>query len=114
MKFQKGKSGNPAGRPKGTKDFRNVLTTALIRENQGKIKQVIDRLFEFALEEKDGFFGGDKLLQYPWLGKLLLEYFLVKPNSNSTSTDIDESYTITAEVEPDNTSERQPIRIMGK
>jgi len=89
MKFQKGQSGNPAGRPKGTKDFRNILTEALIRENQGKIKQVIDRLFEVALEEKDGFFGGEKLLQYPWLGKLLLEYFLVKPNNSSVAADED-------------------------
>ena len=109
MKFQKGQSGNPKGRPKGSKDFRANLTLTLAKENQEKIKQVIEKLFYFALKEEK-FSQNYKLLHNPWLGKLLLEYFLVKPNNNSTATEEDmeenDISTTTAETDINKTEHR--------
>ena len=42
MKFQKGKSGNPAGRPKGTKNSSNALREAIREELPSILRNLIE------------------------------------------------------------------------
>jgi hypothetical protein len=76
--FPAGKSGNPAGRPKGTKNQITILREALelrLRDKASyKIEKVMDKAIEMAL-------AGDRLMI-----KLLLEMHMSKASHTEDST----------------------------
>lgn len=76
-KFKKGQSGNPAGRPKGSKNqitlLKESLELALRERSEGRMAGVLDKCFELAL-------GGSESMI-----KLLLELHMSKGTTQDNS-----------------------------
>ena len=60
--FQKGTSGNPAGRKPGKNDFDEVLRRRLNRASGKQAKALADALIELALSKQPGCVGALKLI----------------------------------------------------
>ena len=71
MAFEKGKSGNPAGRPKGAIDIRAEIAMMFAEKKIQKLEELLDAMIEKSIKKKN----------VP-AAKVVFEYLMAKPKND--------------------------------